>query len=115
MVTQRASARHRTPGTTKPTRRKLLMPGWLKLLLFLGALVVVGGGYLYLFNPQLGRELLEGTPLATASAVTTAYKWRDASGHWQLTGTPPPAGTDFEWLETRSADNIVPAFAAKKN
>ena len=91
------------------------MPGWLKLLIVVCVVGAAGGGYLYLFNAKLGRELLSGTPLAPATAVTRAYKWRDASGNWQLTDTPPPAGTTFERLETRSDDNIVPAFPAKQS
>ena len=90
------------------------MPGWLKLLLALLVVSAAGGGYLYLFDPQLGRQLLIGTPLQLPASVVTAYKWRDAKGNWQLSGDPPPEGTAYEVLETRSDDNIVPALPLKK-
>jgi len=90
------------------------MPTWLKLLLVLCAVAAAGAGYLYVYDPQLGRQLLDGTPLAPAESVTTAYKWRDAKGNWQLTGKPPPEGTAYETLETRSDDNIMPAFPVNK-
>jgi hypothetical protein len=93
------------------------MPGWLKAILVLGVVAGVGGGYIYVFEPQLARQLLAATPfssLAPAARVTTAYKWRDAKGDWQLTEQPPPEGTAYEVLETRSGDNIVPAFPTDK-
>ena len=89
------------------------MPGWLKLLLALVVATGAGGGYLYIFDPQLGRQLLSGTPLQLPASVVTAYKWRDAKGNWQLTAEPPPEGTACELLETRSDDNIVPALPLK--
>ena len=91
------------------------MSVWLKLLLALCVLVGAGGGYLYLFKPQLARQLLSDTPLALPGTSTTAYKWRDAKGNWQLTDQPPAAGIGYETLETRDGDNIVPAFAPKKD
>lgn len=89
------------------------MPGWLKWILVLAVVAGAGVGYLYVFEPQLARQLVAATPLAPlapAANVTTAYKWRDAKGRWQLTEQPPPAGTAYEVLETRRGDNIVPAF-----
>lgn len=93
----------------------IAMSGWLKLILALCVVAVAGAAYLYVIDPQLGRQLLGGTPLAPPATVTTAYKWRDAQGNWQLTDNPPPAGTDYKTLKTRSDDNIVPAFPAQKN
>ncbi len=93
------------------------MPGWIKFVLALCVVVASAGGYLYVVNPQLGRELLGGTPFASMAppvTVTTAYKWRDKSGNWQLTDEPPSGGISYERLETRSGDNIVPAFPIKK-
>ena len=89
------------------------MPGWLKVLLALCAIAAAGAGYLYVLDPQLGRQLLGGTALEPAATVTTAYKWRDAKGNWQLTQEPPPEGTPYEVLETRSGDNIVPGLSTK--
>ncbi|MFT5449253.1 MAG: hypothetical protein ACI9DC_004442 [Gammaproteobacteria bacterium] len=94
------------------------MPSWLKWNLVLCVVAGALGGYLYVFEPQLARQLVAATPLARlappAASVTTAYKWRDAKGNWQLTGQPPPEGTAYEVLETRSGDNIVPALPISK-
>lgn len=95
----------------------MTMPGWLKFALTFCVVAVLAGGYLYLVDPQLGRQLLGGTPFASMAppaTVTTAYKWRDKKGNWQLTDEPPPAGIRYERLETRSGDNIVPAFPTGK-
>jgi hypothetical protein len=91
------------------------MPGWLKLVLGVGVVLGALGAYLHFVDPQLGRELLGGTPLAPEQTVTTAYKWRDAKGRWQLTDRPPPDGIPYERLETRSGDNVVPAFPTGKD
>ena len=94
------------------------MPSWLKWILVLGVVAGAAGGYLYVFEPQLARQWAAATPLAPlapAASVTKAYKWRDAKGNWQLTEQLPPAGTAYEVLETRSGDNIVPAFPVGKN
>jgi len=93
------------------------MPDWLKWILVLGVVACLGGGYLYVFEPQLARQLVTATPLASLAPVTRAtraFKWRDAKGNWQYTEQPPPDGTAYEVLETRSGDNIVPAFAVEK-
>ena len=89
------------------------MSDWLKVLLTLCAIAAAGAGYLYVFDPQLGRQLLDGTALEPAATVTTAFKWRDTKGNWQLTQEPPPEGTSYEVLEARSNDNIVPGLSTK--
>ncbi len=84
------------------------MPGWLKLVLVLGAAAALALAYAHFVDPQLGRKVLGGTPLAP-SAVTTAYKWRDAQGNWQLTDSPPPQGTPYEVVEAHGDANIIPS------
>ena len=76
------------PDAGAPRRRRAV-PGWLKQ-----------------------SALLRGTPaasLAPPPAVTTVYKWRDATGSWQLTDRPPPAGTPYETVQARGARNVIPS------
>ena len=80
---------------------------WRWLLVLVIALAGIGA-WLYL-NPDEHRRLLADTPLAPKSSVTTAYKWKDASGTWQLTDTPPENG-EYETLQYRGDDNIMPAL-----
>lgn len=89
------------------------MPGWLKLVLVLAVGTAAGAGYLYFIDPDLGREVLRGTPMAPSPAVTTAYKWRDAQGNWQLTDQPPAPGIEYEILEAHHDANIMPTRPAK--
>ena len=85
------------------------MPGWLKPALLLAAAAAGAVGYAWFVDRDLGRRVLGGTPLAPPPVVTTAYKWRDASGNWQLTDTPPPQGTPYETLEASGDANVMPS------
>ena len=99
------------PDAGAPRRRRAV-PGWLKLSALIAAVAAAAAGYLYLVDPELGRRLLRGTPaasLAPPPAVTTVYKWRDATGSWQLTDRPPPAGTPYETVQARGARNVIPS------
>lgn len=78
----------------------------MKLLIVILVIAVLVGGYLY-WQPELRRDWFTGTPLAPPAA-TQVYKWRDASGAWQITDAPPPAGIAYERLEYRSDTNIMP-------
>lgn len=86
------------------------MPGWLKFALLLAVAAAGGLGYVYFVDPELGREVLRGTPMAPPPAVTTAYKWRDASGNWQLTDRPPAPDIAYETLEAPHDANIMPSL-----
>ena len=83
----------------------------LVLIIFIAA---AAGGYLYL-HPELMRPLLQGTPLEPPPAETKLYKWRDASGKWQVSDIPPGAGIKYEILQYRSDVNVIPALPEKKN
>ena len=87
--------------------------GNMKILVLLIVIVVFAGGYLYL-HPEISRQLLQSTPLAPAPANTTLYKWRDATGQWQVTDTPPGPGIKYEILHYRSDVNVIPAVKEKE-
>ena len=86
-------------------------PVWkaLKTILFVLVILAVAGVYLYM-NPEIWNKWVKGTPLAPAPAVTQMYKWRDASGQWQISDRPPDAGIKYEVLQFRSDTNVVPSF-----
>lgn len=82
----------------------------MKTLLYLLLLVLLGLGLYAWYHPdflrqmeQTGRELTGTTP-----TTTTFYKWRNAAGEWQLSDRPPPAGVDYETVEVRSDQNVLP-------
>ena len=87
----------------------------MKVLVILIVVLAGGAGYLWFVDPQLGRELLGNTPIAPPSAVTTAYKWRDAQGNWQLTDQPPPEGTPYETIQADPSANVLPSLQRSKD
>ena len=36
------------------------------------------------------------------------YKWRNAKGEWQITDQLPPEGIEYERLEYREDENVIP-------
>ncbi|MDX1512227.1 MAG: DUF4124 domain-containing protein [Gammaproteobacteria bacterium] len=85
-------------------------PRWLAVALVLVLGLGGGAAYLYYVDRDLGRELLEKTPLKPPVSVTTAYKWKDADGNLQITDRPPADGTPYETMKIRSDANVVPAL-----
>lgn len=75
---------------------------WLLVFLLFAA-----GVYLYL-HPELQSRLLNQTSGLGKPGTVQAYKWRNEQGEWQLTDTLPPKGVDYERLEHRSDENILP-------
>ena len=96
------------PVTARPARQGI--PGWLVFLLIVLLVVGGGGAYLYYFDRDLGQKLLNKTPLDLPVKVTTAYKWKDAEGNWQITDQPPAGNIPYETLKVRSDTNVLPAF-----
>lgn len=89
------------------------MKNFFFILLLLGTVAAV---FLYL-NPELRHEaqaLLQSSGLQP-KAPSIVYKWRDRSGQWQYSQSPPPKGTPFEEVEARSDVNIMPLPEALKN
>ena len=80
----------------------------MRLIWLLIALLLLGGGYVYLY-PDTARQL-RGQLKAPEITHKTArlYKWRNTAGEWQITDTPPPAGIEYERLDYRSDENVLP-------
>ena len=80
----------------------------MRLLGLLIVLLVLGAGYLYL-QPDAARELRNKLPSAGLSQKPDRlYKWRNPAGAWQITDTPPPPGVDYQRLEYRGDENVLP-------
>jgi hypothetical protein len=75
---------------------------WLLIFLLLAA-----GVYVYL-DPELKSQLLNQTPLPGQPRTVQAYKWQNARGEWQITDTLPPEGIEYERLEHRTDENVLP-------
>jgi len=94
----------------------------MKILVLLILILAVAAGYIYLHpeavQPWLQgtplEQLLRGTPLERPPAETTLYKWRDATGQWQVSDKPPGGGVKYEVLRYRSDVNVVPAITTEK-
>lgn len=86
-------------------------PVWkfLKAVLVVLVIVAIAGAYLYM-NPEIWKKWVKGTPLEPPPTVTQMYKWQDASGQWQVSDRPPDAGIQYEVLQYRSNENVVPSL-----
>lgn len=98
------------PDATRPARGSGRALVWLIVVLLGG-----GAGYLWYFDRDRAERWLENAPALTGPSVTTAYKWRDASGSWQITDQPPPEGVSYETVRIRSDVNILPALETGEN
>ena len=82
----------------------------MRLLLII--LLLVAGLVLYL-KPSYRDRLQDlssdiGLSRITPKKTARLFKWRDASGNWQITDQPPPQGVDYEKLEYRQDVNVLP-------
>jgi len=83
-------------------------------------LICVAAAAAYYFNPKAKKyiddlfvekyKIKETIQKTTGDAETTAYKWRNDLGVWQLTQTPPPEGTPYEEVKVRSDTNVIPGI-----
>ena len=74
------------------------------------ALLAAAGGagsYFYLY-PEALPEWATKTPVGRELQTVTVYKWQDASGSWQVSDQPPPAGTDYQVEEYTRDTNVLP-------
>ena len=79
-------------------------------ILWIIALLAVFGGvgvYFYLY-PESLPEWAAKTSVGRDLQTTTVYKWRDASGAWQISDQPPPAGTEYQVEKYTRDTNVLP-------
>lgn len=88
--------------------------GWVLALLLIVVLLGAGAAYLWYFDRERANRWLEKAPAIPGMSVTTAYKWRDANGNWQITDQPPPEGIPYETIRVRSDVNIMPSLKEDK-
>jgi hypothetical protein len=80
----------------------------MRLIWLLIALLLAGGGYLYL-NPDAARQFRNQLPTPEITRKPDRlYKWRNSAGEWQVTDAPPPAGISYERLDYRGDENVLP-------
>jgi hypothetical protein len=77
----------------------------LALLVIVGLYLVQNPDFKSWFKKQQ-EEITSDAGLTKKTAVL--YKWKNSPGEWQYTDQPPAEGTDFERLESREADNVIP-------
>jgi hypothetical protein len=71
--------------------------------------IVLGAGATYLYrNPLAAPQWLQKTAVLPKPAPAVVYKWRDSSGAWHITDTPPAEGLAYERLEYHRDTNILP-------
>jgi hypothetical protein len=84
----------------------------MRLFLLLVVLLLVAGLILYL-RPEYRDRLQDlpsdiGLSRITPKKTARLFKWRDASGNWQITDQLPPEGVDYEKLEYSEDVNVLP-------
>jgi len=80
----------------------------MRLLWLFIALLLLGGGYLYL-QPEAAKQLRNQLPTADLTRTPDRlYKWRNTAGEWQVTDAPPPPGVDYQRLDYRGDENVLP-------
>jgi hypothetical protein len=84
----------------------------MRLFLLLILLLLVAGLVLYL-RPEYRDRIQDlssdiGLSRITPKKTAHLFKWRDASGNWQITDRLPPEGVDYEKLEYREDVNVLP-------
>ncbi len=84
----------------------------MRLFLLLIVLLLVAGLIVYL-KPEYRNRIQDlssdiGLSQITPKKTARLFKWRDASGNWQITDQLPPDGIDYEKLEYREDVNVLP-------
>ena len=115
-MTQRDSSLGRFSFGAREDENKRRSRGNLKRALVavtIALLLGAGAAYLWYFERDLASRWLQKADIV--SGVTTAYKWRDAAGNWQITDQPPRQGIAYETIRVRSDVNILPALKEEKD
>ena len=72
-------------------------------------ILAAGAGFWFYTHPESAGTLKARLPLAAPHLKTDRlYKWRNDRNEWQVTDTPPPAGTAYEILDYREDVNVLP-------
>ena len=78
--------------------------GWVILLLIIGGAAAV----YFKLHPENLPEWAAKNGIGKGLQTTTVYKWQDASGAWQITEQPPPAGIDYQVQSHVRDTNVLP-------
>jgi hypothetical protein len=80
----------------------------MRALLMLAALLLAILTWLY-FNPDYRQQFEElSSEAGLGKKTVTVYKWRNAGGEWQITDQLPPEGIEYERLDYREDQNVLP-------
>jgi len=80
-----------------------------RLAWVLALLLAIGAGTAYfILYPEELPEWAVKTSIGRELQSTTVYKWRDASGTWQVSDRPPPQGVDYQVERYARDANVVP-------
>ena len=78
------------------------------LLIVILILALVGtAGYFYLY-PESLPEWAGKTSVGRDLQTTKVYKWKDASGKWNVSNQPPPDGTEYQIESYHRDENVLP-------
>ena len=79
---------------------------WGKLLLLVAALAAAGWAW-WRYAPETLPVFLRDTAPRSPTANPPLYKWKDASGQWHITDTPP-SDRPYETVTVDPGTNVVP-------
>ena len=80
----------------------------MRAFIFLAALLLAILTWMHL-NPDYRQQIEELSSDAGITKKTVrVYKWRNAKGEWQITDQLPPEGIEYERLEYREDENVLP-------
>jgi len=82
-----------------------------KFIWILVIIAAVIGGLAY-WDKDFRHIILESS--GQMPVKSTVYKWRDNNGKWQISNTPPPAGTTYTEQEYLHNTNTIPALPASE-
>jgi hypothetical protein len=80
----------------------------MRALLFLAALLLAILAWMH-FNPDYKQQMRNlSSETGLTKKTVRLYKWRNEKGEWQITDHVPPEGIEYERLEYREDENVLP-------
>lgn len=81
-----------------------------KLISIIIVLLGIAAYFVYQ-DPELRARFERHTEqlLPEQATHTIMYRWKDAQGQWQVSDSPPPAGTQYETVRYHKDTNLIPA------